>query len=392
MTNAGQDAEVNEVAGTGFGNGKPVSTFTADRALIKKGSDTIELLGRVKVKSTQEQAELQAEKVTFDPQTGKYTAEQNVSLNHQSMKMSVGKKMIAQFGHPKEGVNKMDKWILIGVVASGVAVTTANGPQSRPTIVDRKSNPTITITGDNIEAEPRIKFKLSGNVSYTNVRNNTIIFADTVDGKFRQEKENGKTVDVPDEISLKGIKSIEQTSKVQDIETKTLIKTSSINQSIIDSTSEKFSIPSMINIKRENSASKWNAKGNAAEITLLRKPTKDQNGVKAFILEGAIELDGFRWAEKEVEKDGKTSKVKVKQNFTAKATKLSFNDFGDRQEIRATGNLDFSFAEDEDDASQMMGAKTLIIDMNTKGEVLKFRLSSDGPEKIRTIRPIGKKG
>lgn len=394
MTNQGQDAEVEGVTGIGYGNGKAVSNFSAERAVIKKGSDVIELLGKVKVSSMTEQATMTADKVRFDPNSGMYNAEKNVGLVHESIRMNVADKLAAQFGHPKEGAKRMEKWILIGVVASGVIASTSGSTpiQERPTIYDRKTNPSIIISGDKIEAEPRVKFSMTGNISYKNLKTNTTILADSITGTFKQEKENGKTVDTPNDIRLTGIKSMELKSKVDEVETTSKIATNAINQTILDATLEKFFVPGQMKIERQNSLSQWNAKGNSAEITLLRKPTKSENGLKEMILEGNIELDGYRWIEKEVEKDGKTSKVKVKQNFTAKATKMQFKDLGTSQEIRASGNLDFTFAEDDDDASQMSGARTLIIDLTPKGEVLKFRLSSDGPEKIRTIRPIGKKG
>jgi hypothetical protein len=394
MTNQGQEAEVEGVTGTGYGNGKPVSTFAADKAVIRRGSDVIELQGNVKVSSTMEQATMTANKVAFDPRSGMYNAEENVSLFHESIKMNVAKKLTAKFGHPMEGAKKMEKWILVGVVASGVMATSgiASSTQSRPTIVDRKSDPSIVISGDNIDAEPRVKFSLTGNISYRNLKNNTTILADSIAGTFKREEQNGKLVDTPNDLRLNGIKSIDLISKVEDVETITKITTAAINQTILDVTREKFFVPGKLRIERTNNVSKWNASGNSAEITVLRKPNKNESGLKELVLEGNIEIDGFRSIEKEVDKNGKSSKTKVKQNFTAKASKMLFTDFGNRQEIRASGNLDFTFAEDDEDASQMTGAKTLIIDLDSKGEVVKFRLSSDGPDKIRTIRPIGKKG
>ena len=44
------------------------------------------------------------------------------------------------------------------------------------------------------------------------------------------------------------------------------------------------------------------------------------------------------------------------------------------------------------DASEMTGARTLILVLTEKNEVKSFKLSSDGPEKIKSVRRQSGKG
>jgi hypothetical protein len=263
--------------------------------------------------------------------------------------------------------------------------------QNQFKVVDSRTNPQIIITGDQAEGEYRKSFALKGNVRYENKQSKIVVAAEEITGIFRIEKVDGKEKDTPDNLKMLGVKSLEQEAEQAGVVSKFTVITNQVWSSIVDGSTSKITMPNGVKASRKSSLGEWIVTGRAAEIVTLRFPQKDQNSVTEMVLAGPVDMSGFQLVDKVANGD-KSQTARVKQTFSAKADKFSYSDKGSVREIRMSGNLSYSFAEDDADASEMTGARTLILVLTEKNEVKSFKLSSDGPEKIKSVRRQSGKG
>lgn len=237
-----------------------------------------------------------------------------------------------------------------------------------------KVDPKLQISGKSGWVELDKKFEVTGDVKLDSKNDQIVMTGDRMTGDL--EKEDKKTV--ANHVRLRGSVAVAKVEKNGNL----TITGNEVDYDLIDSTFARAVLRG--NVKLDflaTSATAGNADLTASKVEAVfkRKTAKDESALQSMIVEGPLSYSGISVSEK------------GKATITAKADRMNYEKKGDGAEMVLSGNLFFDQKGPEpDDSSEVVGAQSVRLTLNSKGEVVTVRMNSEKPDKI--VTKIKKRG